>query len=90
MNEKRIPERLCVGCRQMKPKTELLRIIRMPDGSFHVDAGLKAGGRGAYICRNAECIRCAIEKRGLERSFRTGIPKDQRELLLKEMKLFVE
>ena len=53
----KIPLRRCMGCNQTKPKTELLRIVRDPNGNIFIDTGKKADGRGAYICKNKECLK---------------------------------
>lgn len=90
MTDKWIPGRLCAGCRQQKPKTELMRVVRLPDGEIEFDPGGKKDGRGVYICRNRECLNTVMKKRGLERSLGTGISKEKKELLLKEMTIFVE
>ncbi len=70
---KRLPERKCVGCGALKPKNELARIVLSPEGEFSVDPTGKAPGRGAYICRNKDCLRRAEKNRGLEKSFRRSI-----------------
>ena len=64
---KKIPMRKCVGCGEMKPKKELLRILRTETGEFVVDALGKANGRGAYLCRSVECFQKAVKNRGLEK-----------------------
>lgn len=83
--KKKIPMRKCVGCGEMKPKKELMRILRTESGEFEVDAGGKKNGRGAYICRSVGCLRMAVKSRGLERSFKQEIPADVYERLEKEM-----
>lgn len=83
--KKKIPMRKCVGCGEMKPKKELMRILRTESGEFEVDAGGKKNGRGAYICRSIGCFRMAVKSRGLERSFKQEIPADVYERLEKEM-----
>lgn len=82
---KKIPMRKCVGCGEMKPKKELMRILRTENGEFVVDAGGKLNGRGAYICRSVECFRKAAKSRGLERSFKQEIPQEVYDRLEKEM-----
>ncbi|WP_072525571.1 RNase P modulator RnpM [Clostridium sp. Marseille-P3244] len=83
--KKRIPMRKCVGCGEMKPKNELIRILRTEDGNFVVDAGGKKNGRGAYLCRSVECFHSAVKSKGLERSFKQGIPQEVYGRLEKEM-----
>ena len=57
MKPKKIPMRMCVGCREMKEKRELIRIVRTPEGETALDPTGKKPGRGAYVCRNPECLR---------------------------------
>ena len=78
--EKKIPMRMCVGCREMKPKRELVRIVctKLPDDKTRIgiDPTGKAAGRGAYICLNAECLQRAKKSRALERAFSSKIEDD--------------
>lgn len=83
--KKKIPMRKCVGCGEMKPKKELMRILKMENGEFLVDADGKKNGRGAYICRSLECFQKAVRSKGLERSFRQQIPEEVYSRLEKEM-----
>ena len=83
--KKKIPMRKCVGCGEMKMKKELMRILRTENGEFVVGAEGKKNGRGAYICRSAECFRKAVRNKGLERSFKQEIPQDVYDRLEKEM-----
>lgn len=83
--KKKIPMRKCVGCGEMKPKKDLMRILKTETGEFQVDADGKKNGRGAYICRSVECFRKAVKSRGLERSFRQQIPEEVYDRLEKEM-----
>ena len=85
MAGKKIPMRKCVGCGEMKPKKELMRILKTESGEFIVDAAGKKNGRGAYICRSLECFKSAVKSRGLERSFKQEIPLDVYDSLEKEM-----
>lgn len=82
---KKIPMRMCVGCREMKEKREMIRVIKTADGDVLIDLTGKKNGRGAYLCKNAECMKLAVKNHGLERSFQTGIPKDTVEELMREM-----
>ena len=66
------PERMCIACRQMKPKGELIRIVKSGE-TVNLDITQKLGGRGAYICRNEECIDTAKKRRALSRHFKTAI-----------------
>ena len=83
--KKKIPMRKCVGCGEMKPKKDLMRILKTESGEFLVDADGKKNGRGAYICRSVECFRKAIKSKGLERSFKQQIPEEVYDRLEKEM-----
>ena len=82
---KKIPLRQCLGCREQKPKMELLRVVRAPDGTVSLDFRGKAAGRGAYICRNADCLKRAVQSRALERSLEVAIPEEVYSRLLAEM-----
>lgn len=64
---RKIPMRMCVGCREMKPKKELLRAVRSPEGTVSLDATGKKPGRGAYCCYNADCLRRALKQGQLDR-----------------------
>ena len=68
-----IPQRMCVACRQMKEKSELIRIVRSDD-AIMLDKSGKKGGRGAYICKNEECINAAKKRRALSKHFKTAVP----------------
>ena len=70
------PMRMCAGCRERAPKKELIRVVRTPDGALLLDAREKAPGRGAYICRKAECLQKARRSRALERMLNISIPED--------------
>ena len=60
---------MCLGCNEMKPKKELIRVVRSPEGEISLDSTGKKSGRGAYVCPNAECLRLARKSRKLEKSF---------------------
>mgnify|MGYP000878198890 FL=1 len=70
MTETKQPERLCVGCRQLHPKSELLRIVRTAEGAAAYDPTGKSPGRGAYLCHSSECLRLARKHNGLSWSFK--------------------
>lgn len=74
--QKKIPLRQCLGCREMKPKRELVRVVRSPEGHVSVDATGRSPGRGAYICRDAGCLQKAIRSRALSRALEAEIPAD--------------
>ena len=73
MKQKRIPERMCIGCSEMKPKRELIRVVRNAQGEISLDDTGKKPGRGAYICRNAECMKKARKAHRLERAFSCAV-----------------
>ncbi len=87
---KKTPHRMCVGCREMKEKRELIRVLRTADGAFVIDPTGKGNGRGAYLCKNPDCLGKAIQNHGLERSFRSRIPKETAESLQREMTALIE
>ena len=74
--EKKIPMRQCLGCREMKPKKELIRAVRSPEGNISLDFKGKASGRGAYVCPNPQCLKKAIKAKALERAFSMQIPPE--------------
>ncbi len=81
---KKIPMRMCVGCGEMKPKREMMRVVRTPEDTFVLDMTGKKNGRGAYLCKNALCLEKAVRGKGLERSFKVRIPEEIMESLTKE------
>ncbi len=85
MKEKKVPMRMCVGCREMKPKKELLRVVRSPEGEVSIDLTGRKPGRGAYLCKNAECMKRAIKQRQLERAFECALGEETHASLLKEL-----
>lgn len=85
MQKKKIPMRMCLGCGEMKPKTQLTRIVRTPENEIKVDLKGKANGRGAYICKNAECLKKAVKAKRLERTFSTEISDEIYETLKKDL-----
>ena len=74
--QKKIPMRQCVGCREMKAKKELVRVVRSPEGEISLDFRGKAPGRGAYLCRSSECLKRAVKSRALERALSVPVPED--------------
>jgi hypothetical protein len=67
-----VPERTCVGCRGREAKSDLLRVVRSPDGTLRVDPAGSAPGRGAYLHRTAACLDAATERGALTRALRSG------------------
>ncbi|MBR4081036.1 MAG: YlxR family protein [Clostridia bacterium] len=76
MKPKKIPMRMCVGCREMKPKRELIRVVRSPEGAVSIDPVGKKPGRGAYVCRSADCLKRAIKQRQLERQLEVQLTEE--------------
>ena len=74
MAEKKIPMRKCLGCGEMKPKKELVRVVRSPEGEVSLDLTGKKPGRGAYVCHNPECLVKARKAKRFERAFSCAIP----------------
>lgn len=85
MKVRKIPMRMCVGCREMKPKRDLLRVVRSPEGQVTVDRTGKASGRGAYICADQACMEKAIRIKSLERALEHRIEPQVYEQLSKEL-----
>ena len=83
---KKTPMRQCVGCREMKPKKELIRVVRAPEGEVSLDFRGKKPGRGAYVCPQAECLKRARKTRALERAFGAAHPPEVYEALEEQMK----
>ena len=83
---KKIPMRQCVGCREMKPKKDLIRVVRSPEGAVSLDFKGKLPGRGAYVCPDAECLKRAKRSKALERAFSAPLPEDVWQALEAQMK----
>ena len=83
--QKKIPQRQCMGCRERKPKRDMIRIVRTPEGVVSLDFGGKMNGRGAYICPATECLKKVQKSKALERSLEVPIPDEVFERLAKEM-----
>ena len=85
MKPRKIPMRMCVGCREMKEKRELIRIVRTPEGETLIDPTGKKSGRGAYVCRSPECLKRAIKQKQLERQLQVSLTDEVNEALMAEM-----
>lgn len=85
MKPKKIPMRMCVGCREMKPKRELIRVVRGPDGTVSMDPVGKKPGRGAYVCRQEACLTRAIRQKQLERQLEVQLTPEVSEALQYEL-----
>lgn len=76
MKVKKVPQRMCTGCMEMKPKKELLRIVRSKEGDISIDLTGKKPGRGAYLCKCKECFEKAFKTKRLERNLETKISEE--------------
>ena len=85
MQQRKIPMRRCNGCSEMKPKKELVRVVRSPQGEVSLDLTGRKPGRGAYVCHSAECLKKAIKSRRFEREFNCEIPQEVYDMMEKEM-----
>ncbi len=83
---KHVPERTCIVCRQKRPKWEMVRIVRTPQGTLEIDNRGKKAGRGAYLCRTQDCWEAGLTKKRLEHSLKTEISSEQRAELLEYSK----
>lgn len=86
MAEKKIPMRKCLGCNEMKPKKELIRAVKSPDGEISIDLTGKKSGRGAYICPDKACLRKARKGKRLEKALETAIPDSVYDAMENELK----
>ena len=75
MKPRRIPQRMCIGCQEMKSKRELVRVVRTPQGDLLVDDTGKMSGRGAYLCPQADCLRAAVKGKRLQRALEVDVPE---------------
>jgi predicted RNA-binding protein YlxR (DUF448 family) len=72
--EKKVPLRKCLGCMSSFPKKDLVRVLKTPEGEVVIDLGGKKSGRGAYICKNSQCLKKALKAKRLQTSLETEIP----------------
>lgn len=85
MKQKKIPQRKCIACNDRDSKRELIRIVKNKDGEIFIDITYKANGRGAYICKDKECLEKAIKSKALNRAFKTEISQEIYEKLKMEL-----
>ncbi|MBQ8079230.1 MAG: YlxR family protein [Oscillospiraceae bacterium] len=85
MVNKKIPMRMCIGCGEMKPKRELIRVVKPREGDPVLDLTGKAAGRGAYLCRSTDCLKAAQKRRSLEKSFSCRVAPEVYEVMLHEL-----
>lgn len=86
MKVRKIPTRMCLGCQEMKPKKELVRVVKNKDGEVSVDLTGKAQGRGSYICKSSDCFEKAYKAKRFERALSTQISSEIYDELKKEFK----
>mgnify|MGYP002512255895 CR=1 FL=1 len=82
---KKVPMRQCVGCGAMKSKKEMMRVLKTAEDEIVLDVTGKKNGRGAYICKNAECLKAAKKSKGLDRSFKMAVSEEVYDSLTKEI-----
>ncbi|MDI9259106.1 RNase P modulator RnpM [Alicyclobacillus sendaiensis] len=82
---RKVPLRKCVGCQEMKPKAELTRVVRTPEGDIVLDPTGKRNGRGAYLCPSEACLNVAVKRRALERALKTATPQEIHEFLRRQL-----
>ena len=82
---KSIPQRMCTGCHEHRAKNELVRVVRSPEGEVSLDLTGRKNGRGAYICRSAECLKKARRQRALERALQQPISDELFEQMLAQI-----
>lgn len=83
---KKIPMRMCVGCREMKPKAELLRVVRSPEGEISIDHKGKKPGRGAYVCADEKCMMRALKQKQLDRALEASLSEEVTRQLLQSIR----
>lgn len=88
MQKKKIPLRKCTGCGEMKPKKELVRVVKTPEDKVLLDLTGRANGRGAYICPNADCLKIARKAKRIEKSFQMQIPEEVYDMMEEELKKY--
>lgn len=85
MPQRKIPLRQCGGCGEMKPKAELVRVVRSPEGEISLDLTGKKNGRGSYICNNKKCFERAVKAKRFEKAFGVKIPDEVEKQILEEI-----
>ena len=86
MKQKKIPMRQCCGCNEMKTKSELVRVVKSPEGEISLDLTGRKNGRGAYICKNQDCFTKAIKKKAFFRAFGENISEKTQKSIEGELK----
>ena len=90
MKTRKIPMRMCVGCREMKEKKSLIRVVRSPEGEVSLDPTGKKPGRGAYVCLEGDCLARALKQRQLERQLQVSMPEEIQQALQEKLKALRE
>ena len=90
MKPKKIPSRMCVGCREMKPKRDLLRVVRSPEGEITLDLTGKKSGRGAYVCPSEACFARAVKQKQLERQLEAPVSEEVRQAIQAQIRALAE
>lgn len=85
---KKVPQRKCIVCQDRDYKKELMRIVKNKEGEIFIDLTGKANGRGAYICKDSECLKKAIKSKALNRAFKMEVPDEVYEKLLVELEAY--
>lgn len=85
LKPRKIPLRQCAGCRERRPKKELIRVVRSPEGQISLDLTGKAPGRGAYICPSPECLKKAQKSKAIDRALETAVPAEVYERMLAQI-----
>lgn len=85
MKQRKIPIRTCTGCGTAKPKSELIRVVKSPEGEISLDLTGKKSGRGAYVCKSVDCLQKARRAKRFERAFSMQIPDEVYDRLEKEI-----
>lgn len=84
MTTKKTPMRMCIGCREMKPKNDLIRVVKTPEGEVTLDTTGRKNGRGAYVCKNRECLQKIRKRKALSNAFSMFIDDSVYDSLEKE------
>lgn len=85
MKQRKIPLRQCGGCGEMKPKGELIRLVRSPEGEISLDLTGRKNGRGSYFCNDINCFKQALKRKSFERAFGMKLPEETTDNILKEL-----
>lgn len=86
MQKRKIPMRMCLGCHEMKPKAELVRVVKDKENTIFLDLTGKANGRGAYICKNVDCLKKARKSKAIERAFSSDVSEEIYDRMEAELK----